>query len=145
MAWKWLGVEDGMYPSDLSDAQWALLAPLLVRPTPPQAGGRPRKYALRDLVNGIFYVTKTGCQWRQLPHDFPPWKSVYDAFWRWRHDGSWDRVLAVLREQARERAGRKPAPSVAIIDSQSIKTIQKGGSAAMMPAKRPRGASDISR
>ena len=89
-------------------------------------GGRPRQYALRRVVDAILYVVKTGCQWRQLPSDFPPWKSVHEDFRRWRRLGTWQRVVTSLREEARRNAGRSSQPTVAIIDSQSVKTVLKG-------------------
>jgi transposase len=135
-----------MYPSDLTDAQWAKLEPLLKSPQGPRhAGGRPRKYELRRVVDALLYVVKTGCQWRQLPDNFPPWLSVHQQFRAWRDDGTWERVSHSLREQGRKAQGRKATPTVAIIDSQSAKTALKGGGAAMTRARRSRAASGISR
>lgn len=135
-----------MYGSDLSDAQWSKLEPLLKRSRVGRhAGGRPRKYELRRVVDGLLYVVKTGCQWRQLPVNFPPWPSVHQQFRAWRDDGTWERVCTALREQSRQAAGRKPAPTVAIVDSQSAKTALKGGSAATTRARRSRAASGILR
>jgi len=135
-----------MYPSDLTDAQWSKLEPLLQMPRGERhAGGRPRKYALRRVVDGLLYVVKTGCQWRQLPTDFPPWGSVHQQFRAWRDSGVWERVTKTLREQGRQAGGRSATPSVAIIDSQSAKTALKGGGAVTMRARRSRGASGILR
>jgi putative transposase len=114
------------YPSDLSDAEWARLAPLL----PPAPTGRPRTRDLREIVNGIFYILRTGCQWRYLPVDYGPWSTVSYHFYRWRDDGTWTRVLDVLRRAERVRQGRHPEPSGLLLDSQSVKTTGKGGHAA---------------
>lgn len=135
-----------MYPSDLTDVQWAKLEPLLKRPHGQRhAGGRPRKYELRRVTDALLYVVKTGCQWRQLPSNFPPWLSVHQQFRAWRDDGTWERVSTALREQGRQARGRSTTPSVAIIDSQSAKTALKGGNAVMTRAKRSRAASATSR
>src|ERR1700692_3100266 len=91
------------YPSDLTDAQWALLDPVIPAPRP---GGRPRKTNMRQVVNAIFYLTREGCSWRALPHDFPPWKTVYNYFEDWKRDGTWGRFLTALRRRVR----RQPRP-----------------------------------
>ena len=93
------------------------------------------------MLDAIFYIEKTGCQWRQLPTDFPPWKRVYNTYWRWRERGVWPILVTALRENLRRRAGRQATPSVAIVDSQSVKTTGKGGSAVSMPARKSRAAS----
>lgn len=135
-----------MYPSDLSEAQWLVLKAHVVKPLLAVRGkGRPPKQDFRAEINAMLYVLKTGCQWRMLPKDFPPWKTVYGYLRRWRLDGTWDVALTALRESARQKAGRKAKPSVAIIDSRSVKSAGKGGSADTMRAKKPRGASSISR
>jgi putative transposase len=115
------------YPSDMSDAQWAYLEPLLpaVRP-----GGRPRAHPLREIVDALRYVLRTGCQWRALPHEYPPWQTVYHYFRAWRIDGTWERLNDEVREEVRARAGRHRQPSAAILDSQSVRTTEKGGSVA---------------
>ena len=134
-----------MYPSDLTDVQWSKLEPLL-HPARGErhAGGRPRKYPLRRVVDAMLYVVKTGCQWRQLPTDFPPWKSVHEQFRAWRDSGVWEQAGKALREQGRKAQGRNATPSVAIVDSQSAKTALKGGGAVMTRARKSRGASGTS-
>jgi transposase len=121
------------YPSDLTDAQWERLAPLI---PPAKPGGRPRSVNLRALLNASLSWSRTGCQWRQLPHDLPPWGTVHYDHWRWRVDGTWERIHARLREEVRTAAGRQGSPSAAILESQSVKTTEKGGRAATTPAKR---------
>jgi len=110
------------YPSDLTDGQWQVLLGLL-----PQQAKRGRRPICRRLIlNAIMYVNRTGCQWRALPHDFPKWKTVYTIFWRWRRDGLWQRINEALCRQVRKHGGKKPTPSVAIVDSQSIRTAEGG-------------------
>jgi putative transposase len=130
-----------MYPSDLSDVQWAKLEPLLLeRPRSRHGGGRPRKHELRRVTDAMLYVVKTGCQWRQLPVNFPPWKTVHEQFRSWRDSGVWERIGKTLREQGRKAKGRNAPPSVAILDSQTAKTALKGGGAAATQARRSRAA-----
>ncbi len=121
------------YPTDLTEAQWAILEPHV---PPPKPGGRPPKHTRRELVDAMLYVLRGGIAWRLLPHEFPPWQTVYHYFRIWRDDGSWERINAALRERVRVRAGRDPQPSGAILDSQSVKTTEKGGRAAMTGARR---------
>ena len=110
------------YPSDLKDGQWQVLRGLL-----PQQAKRGRRPICRRLIlNAIMYVNRTGCQWRALPHDFPKWKTVYTIFWRWRRDGVWQRIHEALCRHVRKQSGKKPTPSVAIVDSQSIRTAEGG-------------------
>ena len=121
------------YPSDLSAAQWARIAPLI---PPAKPGGRPRIVNIREIVNAIFYLNKTGCQWRSLPHDLPNWSTVHTYYRNWRLTGIWDRIHDALRAQVRRKEGREESPSAAIMDSQTVKTTEKGGSAAMTRARR---------
>jgi putative transposase len=111
------------YPSDLTDEQWAVLEPLLPRPS---RFGRPRKTELREVVNALCYHVREGGSWRALPHDFPPWRTVYNYFRWWTWDGTWQAVVDALRPRVRIKAGRDPEPSAAAIDSQSVKTAEGG-------------------
>ena len=111
------------YPSDMTDAQWELLADLF----PEAKTGRPREVSIRDVVDAIFYVNRTGVQWRYLPHDFPRWDVVYSYFRKWGKDGTWVKVQRVLREGVRQTAGREATPSLACVDSQSVKGTECGG------------------
>ncbi len=113
------------YPSDLTDDQWALIEPMV----PVKPGGRPAKHPRRRIVEAILYVNRTGCSWRQLPHDFPPWDTVYWYFQRWNTNGTTDRIHDALRDAARDAAGRDPMASAGIVDAQSIKgadTVGRG-------------------
>ena len=113
------------YPSDMSDEQWNVVAPVLRR-----AVGRSGKVSRRAILDAIFYVHRTGCQWRFLPRSYPNWKTVYSCFWRWQRSGVWDEVLQTLRVQVRCAQGRAPFPTAASVDSQSVKSTEKGGRAA---------------
>src|SRR5262245_59200547 len=124
------------YPSDLTDAQFARLAPLLPRARP---GGRPRSVNLHDVVNGILYVNRTGCQWRQLPVDYPPWSTCYDYFRKWRTAGTWQQLNDALREQVRMAAGRERTPKTAALDSQSAKAGGSGGETGYDAGKKVAG------
>lgn len=117
------------YPSDLSDTEWELMAPHIPEEEP---GGRPRETEMREVLDAIFYVLKSGVQWDMLPHDFPPKGTVYHYYNTWRKDGTWQRLNAALRGELRQELGRDAMPSAGIVDSQSVKTSAKGGDAAMM-------------
>jgi putative transposase len=130
-----------VYPTDLTDAQWALLVPLLPPPRSGPQGGRPREVDLREVLNGIFYFLKSSGGWRMLPHDLPPWGTVHYYYWKWRREGTWQRVHDTLREQVRRAAGREPSPSAAIADSQSVKTTKKGGLVATTRARTSKAGS----
>ncbi len=112
-----------VYPTDLNDNQWQVISPHL---PPPSIEGCPRKHPWREILNAIFYVVKNGCQWRALPHDFPPWKTIYHYFRLWRINGTWERLNTSLRRRLREKMGRNQQPSAAILDSQSVKTAEGG-------------------
>src|SRR5215213_11439367 len=125
---QWLGTLPSMmrraYPTDLSDVEWACLEPYL----PTRVGtGRPRLHSLREILDAVFYIVRSGCAWRLLPHDFPPWKTIHHYFRIWRIDGTWERLNAALRERLRVRLGRDPQPSAGIVDSQSVKSTGVGG------------------
>jgi len=112
------------YPTDLNDTQWALIAPLL--PPRQSTRGRPRTWTLRDIVDAILYIVRGGCSWRMMPHDLPPWQTVYGYYWQWRNTGLWEKINTILVQKVRMSQGRKAQPSAGIIDSQSVKTSEGG-------------------
>ena len=110
------------YQTDLSHAQWAQVSRFIPAPKP---GGRPVKYPRREIVNAILYLVRSGCQWRMLPHEFPPWKTVYGYFAAWKKDGTLDRLHDELRGDLRQAEGKQRQPTAAILDSQTVKTTEK--------------------
>jgi transposase len=132
------------YASDLTDEQWTKIEAALPAAKNGRTG-RPRTYTKREVFNALFYQARTGCAWRHLPHDLPPWNAVWKQFRRWRDAGTLECVHDALREQVRQHVGKEPTPSAAIIDSQSVKTAQKGGATAMTRAKRLKVVSVTSR
>ncbi len=125
------------YPSDLTDAEWQKIEPLI--PKPKSNRGRKRKHPIREILNAIFYIVRAGCAWRMLPHDLPPWKTVYHYFRLWRKDGTWEHINAALRTELREAAGRNPQPGAAILDSQSVKTTSTKGVRGYDTGKKVKG------
>lgn len=121
------------YPSDLTDKQWKIIAPLI---PPPKWGGRPREADMREIINAVIYLVKSGCDWRMLPHDFPKWDLVYHYFRDWKNDGTWKKIHDSLRGKVRKKVGKKAQPSAGIIDSQSVKTTKKGGFVALTLVKK---------
>ncbi len=128
------------YPSDVTEEEWAVLAPLI---PPARRGGRKRSVNIREVFNGVLYILSTGCQWRAIPKDFPPRSTRFHYLAGWEAEGTLRRIQAVLYGQCREQAGRSPSPSAGILDSQSVKSTEKGGAAwirrAMMRANRSKG------
>jgi transposase len=129
------------YPTALSNREWTLIQHLVPAAKP---GGRPEQYPKREMLDAICYILRRGCAWRLLPHDFPPWQLVYQYCWRWRKDGTWQHLHDMLRGDVRVAARKRRQPSASSIASQSIKTTETGGSAAMMRTSTSRDASGIS-
>ena len=124
------------YPSDLSDEEWEILAPYVGK----EKTGRPRNHDIRAIINGIRYVQRSGCQWRMMPKDFPEWSAVYYYFKLWRDNGRWLEIHDSLAEKVRVTSGRQPSPTVVIIDSQSVKTTQKGDQRGYDAGKKNQGS-----
>lgn len=122
------------YPDDLTDTEWELIEPILSDSKVKQ--GRAPKYPRREILNAIFYVLRTGCQWRHLPHDFPPWGSVYLQFWRWKKKGLFQKIHDYVRQGLRQLLHRDIEPSAAIVDSQSVKTTERGAFEGSMEERR---------
>ena len=127
------------YPTDLSDAEWTILEPYFG----PYATGRPRVRPIRDVLDGLFYILRAGCSWRLLPHEYPPWSTVYYRFRLWRQDGTMESAMDEICRRERVRQGRDPEPSAETFDSQTVKTTEKGSHVGMTRARKRPVASDM--
>jgi transposase len=129
------------YQTDLTDPQWAQVQRVIPAPKSGKQGGRPAKYPRREIVNALLYVVRTGCQWRMLPHDLPPWRIVYWYFMQWKRDRTLDRLHELLRGDFRQAEGQQRQPTAAILDSQTVQTTENGGRRAMTAVRRSPAAS----
>lgn len=127
------------YQSDLKDQEWKWLKKFLPQPSRSSTRGRPQEWPRREIVNALLYLLRTGCQWRMLPHDLPPWQTVYYHYRKWRQEGLWEKLNRLLREQVRQDAGREPTPSAAIVDAQSVKTTLVKGKRGFDAGKKING------
>ena len=129
------------YPTDLTNPEWAHASRVIPAP---KKGGRPAKYDRREIVNALLYITRAGCPWRMMPRDLPPWRIVSWYFMQWKKDGTLDRLMGLLRGDLRVAEGRNRQPSAAVIDTQSVRTTDKGGRMATTPVRGSTAASGTS-